>query len=331
MIPSPPPDWALFELGTWVRSWLPAWPAAWTLPIRTAALLVLAGVIVAILLANRRLTARGGERWVILDIAIPTVVLAVIGARTYQVLTHPEAFFPLDAFPWWNVIAIWQGGTAIFGALIGGAVGVWIGCRYTGVRFGSAVDAIAPGLLVAQALGRLGNYLNRELFGVPTDLPWGLQIERSNPAWPTGLPAGTLYSPVFLYELIWNLVGFAGLVWLTRRVALQWGRTFALYLIWYGLGRTWFESIRVDPSEYYLGIRANVWAAAIAVVLGLAIFVVQGRRHPGLEPSVYRPGKEWAPAPAVGSADRYSDTDDPDDEAQSGVAEPATSGATNRS
>lgn len=327
-IPSPPPEWQVFELGSWIHSWLPAWPAAWILPIHVYALCILAGIVAAILVANRRLTQRGGEPWVILDVAIWAVVFGILGARLYHVATHPGDFFPFDAeHPWWRVFAIWEGGVAIFGTLLGGAFGVAIGCRIAGLRFLSVADAIAPGMLIAQALGRFGNYFNHELFGLPTTLPWGLQIEQDNPAWPTGLPAGTLFSPTFLYEMIWNLVGFVGLLWITRRFTLQWGRTLALYLIWYGIGRSWFESIRVDPSEYYLGIRANVWAAVLAIALGVIIFVVQSRRHHGHEPSIYRPGKEWVAPSAVDSGDRYSDTDDVDDEVRDGEPEPATSGA----
>lgn len=152
---------------------------------------------------------------------------------------------------------------------------------------------LAPGLLVAQAVGRIGNWFNHELFGLPTDLPWGLEIESSNPAFPQGLAEGTLFHPTFLYELIWNLLGAAVIILLERRINLRWGKAFAVYLIWYGVGRAFFESIRVDPSEMLFGVRTNVWAAWAAVVLGIVIYLVQRRRHLGLEPSVYVPGREW--------------------------------------
>lgn len=314
-IPSPPLDWQIpLYVGTWLRSWIPIWPEAWTLPVRAYALCILAGIIAAILVTDRRLRRRGAEPWVVLDVAIPAVFIALVAARLYHVATHPGDYFPLGGDKTLlGVFAIWEGGNAIFGALIGGALGVWLGCRHHGLRFWSAVDAIAPGMLIAQALGRFGNYFNHELFGLPTNLPWGLEIESSNPAFPPGLPPGTLFHPTFLYEMLWNLVGLVLILGLERRFRLQWGRVFALYLIWYGAGRSWFESIRIDPSEYYLGIRANVWAAVLAIVLGVVIFVVQTRRHPGQEPSVYRPGREWTPPGAVDSGDRYSDTDDPED------------------
>nr|WP_240666035.1 prolipoprotein diacylglyceryl transferase [Agromyces sp. LHK192] len=283
-----------------------------TLNIHTYALCILLGIILAVVITSRRLTKRGAEPGVVLDIALWAVPLGIIGARLYHVLTHPDDYFAGQE--WWRVFAIWEGGNAIFGSLIGGAVGVWIGCRMTGLRFWSFADALAPGLLVAQAVGRIGNWFNHELFGAPTDLPWGLEIESDNAAWPQGLEAGTLFHPTFLYELVWNLVGAAVIVLLERRFTLRWGRAFAVYLIWYGAGRAFFESIRVDPSEMFLGVRTNVWAAWAAVVLGIVILIVQRRRHTGGEPSVYVPGREWAgPDAEVDSDDSESDSDSLDD------------------
>jgi len=171
-------------------------------------------------------------------------------------------------------------------------VGVWIGSRQTGVRFFSFADALIPGLLVAQAAGRLGNYFNQELFGLPTTLPWGLVIDLPNSAVPAGLPADTLFHPTFLYEMIWNLAGVAILLFLERRRDMRWGKALAFYLVWYGLGRAWLEAIRLDPSETFLGIRTNIWASFAAILLGVILYIVQSRRHPGREESIYRPGRE---------------------------------------
>jgi prolipoprotein diacylglyceryl transferase len=300
-IPSPPIAWQSFNIGPIV--------------IRIYALWILLGIIVAAMWTSRRLSKRGGEPGVVLDIVLWAVPLGIIGARFYHVFTHPaEYFFPGANL--WNVFAIWDGGNAIFGSLIGGAVGAIIGCRFAGLRFWSFADALAPTMLVAQSLGRMGNYFNHELFGLPTNLPWGLQIETTNPAYPAGLPAGTLFQPLFLYEIIWNLLGVVVLLLIERRFKPRWGMFFGMYLIWYGAGRSYLESIRIDPSEYsFLGIPTNVWAAFAAVVIGVVIIIVQSRRHPGLEPSVYLPGREWKKEePEVDSGDTDSDEDDSDDD-----------------
>lgn len=279
-----------------------------TFTIHAYALCILLGIIVATLLTNRRLTNRGAEPWVVIDILLFAVPLGIVGARIYHVLTHPGDFFGPDATQeWW---AIWNGGIAIFGALLGGAVGAIIGCRLAGIRFWSFADALAPGMLIAQGLGRFGNWFNQELFGLPvsSDYPLALEIDYPNPAWPLGLPQDTLFHPTFLYEMVWNFLGAAVLLWLGRKGAKQWGKLFALYLIWYGLGRTVFESIRIDPSEIFLGIRANVWAALAAIVLGIVIYVVQSRRHTGQEPSPYTPEGERRLAEAAVHSDDAGST-----------------------
>ena len=276
------------------------------LRIHFYALCIIVGIIVAVLLTNRRLVKRGVEPWAVIDIALFAVPLAIIVARIYHVLTH-LGFYVGEGKNTWNpfepgsVWAIWEGGIAIYGELIGGAIGVLLGCRWTGLRFWTVADAIAPGLIIAQALGRFGNYFNQELFGLPTDAWWGLEIDPGNPAIPVGLPVDTLFQPTFLYEVIWNLLGAAVLLWAGRGARLQWGRLFGLYLVWYSAGRIVWESIRIDPSDVYLGLRTNVWAAIFGVLLGLAIMIVQKRRHPGLEPSPYRPGREWAGKAALQS------------------------------
>src|SRR5690606_20283850 len=144
-----------------------------------------------------------------------------------------------------SVWAIWEGGIAIFGALLGGAVGAWLGCRWTGIRFWTFADALAPGLLLAQAMGRFGNWFNHELFGLPTDLPWGLEIESTNPAFPPGLAEGTLFHPMFLYEVICNCLDVLVLLCIGRRLRLQWGKLFAVYLICSSAGRTLCDVIIV--------------------------------------------------------------------------------------
>lgn len=259
------------------------------LTIHIYALCILSGIVLATLITDHRLVRRGAERWVTLDIILWAIPIGIIAARFYHVFTHPADYFYAGA-NLWKVFAIWEGGNAIFGALIGGAVGAWIGCRMTGIRFWSFADALAPAMLVAQATGRLGNYFNQELFGDPTTLPWGLEIDYPNAAWPMGVEAGTLFHPTFLYELVWNLVGVVIIIALEKILYLRWGKAFGVYLIWYGIGRSFLEAMRLDPSEVILGIRTNIWAAWIAIAVGIVIIIVQSRRHPGREQSVYRVG-----------------------------------------
>lgn len=325
-LPSPSPDWKQFDLAGWLHTTF-GWNLPFPLHITAYAICILTGIIVAVWWTSARLTKRGGEPGIVLDIALWTVPLGIIGARAYHVLTHPNDYFGAGK-NLGEVIAIWDGGNAIFGSIIGGAVGILIACQISGIRFWSFADALAPGMLAAQALGRLGNYFNQELFGQPTDLPWGLQIDRPNPAIPIGLPASTLFHPTFLYEIIWNVFGIVLLLLLERQYQLRWGRMIAFYFIWYGIGRSWFESIRLDPSEVFFGIRSNVWAAFASIIVGLVILIVQRARHRGLEPSVYRPGREWSPAPSgVDSDETYSDSDDSGNVAANTPELAATSGA----
>jgi len=276
-IPSPPVAWAQFQIGP--------------LTIHTYALCILAGIVAAVIITQRRLSRRGGTSGMVLDVILWAVPLGIVGARFYHVFTHVSDYFYADA-NLWKVFAIWDGGNALYGSLLGGAVGAFIGCRRVGIRLWSFADALAPAMLVAQSLGRFGNYFNHELFGLPTTLPWGLEILPTDTMFPKDLPAGTLFHPLFLYEIIWNLIGVALILLLERRFSLRWGRTFAFYLIWYGLGRSWLEAIRIDPtSNAFLGIPANVWASFVAVALGVILFVVQTRRHPEPELSIYRDGR----------------------------------------
>lgn len=268
------------------------------LDIRFYALFILAGIVLAVWLTARRLAHRGGPAGLAVDAAVFAVPLGILGGRLYHVVTHPTDYFYPGADPL-RVFAVWEGGLAIFGAVIFGSVGILIACRRAGVRFLSFADALAPGLLLAQVLGRVGNYVNQELYGDPTTLPWGLHIDPSNPAFPSGLPADTLFHPLFAYEMLWNSVG-AGLILLAeRRFSMRWGIALGTYLVIYGTGRTWFESFRIDPTSFQLaGLPINMATALMVAVLGVTLIVVQRRRHPQPEESVYLPGG----SPAEGTA-----------------------------
>lgn len=251
------------------------------LKIHFYALCILAGIVAAVWIADKRLTAQGAKSGVALDIALWTVPIGIIGARIFHVLTHPADYF----YPGADlsvVFRVWEGGIAIYGGLIGGALGALIGARRAGISFSAFADAVAPGLLLAQALGRWGNYFNQELFGEPTTLPWGLEIDPNNPAIPAGTAPGTLFHPTFLYESVWSLLGVAALLALDKRFRLNNGRLFGLYLAIYSTGRLFTESLRLDPSEIIFGLRTNIWSAWFGVVIGLALFLVQTKRGSGV-------------------------------------------------
>ena len=255
------------------------------------ALFILTGIVLAIWIANHRLTKRGGESGVAIDIALWAVPFGIVGGRIFHVLTHLGDYFSEGA-DYTAIFRIWEGGLAIYGAILFGLLGAWIGARVAGVRFWSFVDAVAPGVLLAQAIGRWGNYFNQELFGTPTTLPWGLEIDQTNPAYPAGLPAGVLFHPTFLYESIWSLIGVVLLINLDKRFELRWGKMFSLYIAFYSVGRIWTESLRLDPSEVIFGLRTNIWSALAGILAAIVIWRVQSRRHPGLETSIYVTGKE---------------------------------------
>ena len=259
--------------------------------IHIYALCILAGIIFAIVIANHRLTKRGGESGVAIDIALWAVPFGIVGGRIFHVLTHLNDYFYAGA-DLSAVFRVWEGGLAIYGAIALGLVGAYIGARIAGVRLWSYLDAVAPGVLLAQAIGRWGNYFNQELFGTPTTLPWGLEIDPTNSAYPIGLPAGVLFHPTFLYESIWSIFGVILLLRLDKRFDLRWGKMFALYIAFYSVGRIWTESLRIDPSEVFLGLRTNIWSALAGILAAIVIWRVQSRRHPGLETSIYVTGKE---------------------------------------
>ena len=297
-IPSPDLSWASLSLGP--------------LTLHVYALCLLAGIVAAVWLTSRRLTERGGHPGAVLDITLWAVPFGIVGARIYHVLTHYGDYFGAGQDPL-RVLYVWEGGIAILGSLLGGALGAWIGCRRAGIRFWSFADALAPAMLLAQAIGRLGNWFNNELFGAATTLPWGLEIPADNPAFPEGLPAGTLFHPLFLYELLWNALGIGVILVLEKRFGLRWGRAFGVYLVWYGSARVWLEALRIDPTSVTpLGLPANIWGALLAVALGVAIIVVRARQHPEPETSVYVPGREPA------EADPYLDPSDATKGAQRG-------------
>lgn len=248
------------------------------IPIRAYALCIIAGVIAAIWIGERRWVARGGKRSEISDIAIWAVPFGLVGARIYHLITSPDAYFgeggePLDA------IKIWQGGIGIWGAISFGALGAWIACRRKGIPLPAVADAAAPGIAVAQGIGRWGNWFNQELYGKPTDLPWGLKID--DPV--SGYESFATFHPTFLYESLWVLALAGVLVVLDRRFTIGHGRLFALMVAGYTLGRFWIEALRIDPAHEFLGVRINNWVSGIVFIGAVAYFLISLRQRPGRE------------------------------------------------
>lgn len=266
-------------------------------PLRAYAFCIILGVIAAIAIGERRWVARGGEKGLVGDIAIWAVPFGLVGGRLYHVITSYELYFGPGGEPV-RALYVWQGGLGIWGAIVLGGVGAWIGCRRRGVRLPVFADAVAPGIAVAQAIGRWGNWFNQELFGRPTTLPWGLEIDPARR--PATSPDVATYHPTFLYEFFWNL-GVAGLVvWADRKWRLGHGRAFALYVAAYCAGRGWIEYLRVDEAHHVLGLRLNVWTS-ILVFLGAVVYLaLSAKLRPGREETVLLPSA--APAAAAGDA-----------------------------
>lgn len=257
------------------------------LPLRGYALCIILGIVAAIWIGERRWIARGGKAGEVSDLAVWAIPFGLVGGRLYHVATDWQLYFGEGRNPV-TALYVWRGGLGIWGAVALGAVGVLIGARLRGIRILPMLDAIAPGVLVAQALGRWGNWFNQELFGRPTDLPWALEIDEVHR--PDGYLAEETFHPTFLYEFGWNLGAFGVLLWLDHRFRLGFGRVVAGYVMLYTLGRGWIEHLRIDDVQMndVLGLRLNVWTSVVLFVAAAAYFLWASRRRPGREESVYR-------------------------------------------
>ncbi|MBC3762087.1 prolipoprotein diacylglyceryl transferase [Quadrisphaera oryzae] len=280
-------------------------------PLRAYAFCILAGIALAVWLTDRRWRARGGLPGQIADIALWAVPFGIVGGRLYHVVSSPDAYFGPGGDPV-AALYIWNGGLGIWGAVALGAVGAWIGCRQVGARFSSYADTLAPGLLLAQAVGRVGNYFNQELYGRPTTLPWALEISPQHRE--PGFEDVATYHPTFLYELLWDAAAAGVLIWLQRRFRLGHGRVFFGYVVLYTLGRVWIEALRIDPAEQVLGLRLNIWTCLVVGLAGVVAFVVSARRHPGVEDSVLVPARSAAYRDAQADTTADDDGDARDDE-----------------
>ncbi|MEY9861950.1 prolipoprotein diacylglyceryl transferase [Catenulispora sp. GAS73] len=265
------------------------------IPIRMYAMCILAGILVAVWLGDKRWRARGGKPQEVVDIAIWAVPFGLVGGRLYHVITTSAPYFGKDGDPV-KALYVWQGGLGIWGAIALGAVGAYIGCRRRGASLRTFADAAAPGIVLAQALGRWGNWFNNELYGSHTSLPWGLNVHvmdtttQTSVIGPDGkaeLVAGGPFHPTFLYESIW-CVGVAVLcLWADRRFKLGYGRVFAVYVAAYTVGRFWIESLRIDDAHHFLGMRLNDWTAIIVFAGAVGYFVWSRKKCPGRETTPY--------------------------------------------
>lgn len=238
--------------------------------LRAYGIMILLGIIAATWLGGRRWVARGGDWDGMFKVTIWVVAGGVVGARLYHVITS------FDRLPdeWWGVFAIWRGGLGIWGAVAGGVLAGWWAARrhgYTRAQRFSMMDAVIPGVLLAQAIGRWGNWFNQELFGSPSTLPWALEVDVAHR--PAAYATAETFHSIFLYESIWNLIGVVGLLWLDRRAKLRAPALFCVYVMWYTLARsTWEEMLRIDPSHSILGLRLNHYIAIGVFLLAAAAF-----------------------------------------------------------
>ncbi|MEU1707271.1 prolipoprotein diacylglyceryl transferase [Streptomyces sp. NPDC005706] len=253
------------------------------IPLRGYAFCIIIGVFIAVWLGNKRWVARGGRSGTVADIAVWAVPFGLVGGRLYHVITDYELYFS-EGRDWVDAFKVWEGGLGIWGAIALGALGAWIGARRRGIPMPAYADAVAPGIALAQAMGRWGNWFNQELYGRETHVPWALHITSSE-----GGRVPGYYHPTFLYESLW-CIGVAVLViWADRRFRMGHGRAFALYVAAYCVGRAWIEYMRVDDAHHILGLRLNDWTALIVFLLAVTYIVVSARKRPGRE-AVVEPG-----------------------------------------
>jgi prolipoprotein diacylglyceryl transferase len=294
-------------------------------------LMYVIGIALAVYITRRRWRAAGGDPALVADVATWAVPAGIIGGRVYFDITTP-ADIPHH---WWGIFAVWSGGLGIWGGVaFGAAAGIWR-VRRTGADAGRFANAVAPALLVAQAIGRIGNYFNQELYGRPSTLPWALEI---SPAHRAGLPAKyaafATFQPTFLYELIWDLALAAVLVWLGHhRKTRPWG-LFALYIAGYSAFRIIEESLRIDSSEHFLGLRLNFYVATLGTLAGLIWFVAIQRRAGRNAPAGGAGTPEGSGSAEIAdSAETAStpeiadDADRPDSQGSAGGKKPGPGGA----
>ena len=246
------------------------------LELQAYGLMIALGVLAAVELARRRFAQRGLDPDDMSAIALWAVPAGLIGARLYHVITDWRRFAEDDG--WFEAVRIWNGGLGIPGGIIAGVLGGVLVARRRGVPIAEGIDAAIPGIPLAQAIGRLGNWFNQELFGEPTTAPWALEIDPQHR--PAGYVEFETFHPTFAYEALWNLALVGFLLWIDKRRVLRPGYLLAVYIAGYALGRLWVELLRIDPASLILGVRVNVWMSIIAFTGAVAVLAFSGRRRP---------------------------------------------------
>jgi len=250
------------------------------LTIHFYALCIITGIAAAIWIGRKRYANLGGNPDDVSEVAIWAVPFGIIGGRIYHVVTSPSQYFGSNGNPI-DALRIWEGGLGIWGAISLGAVGAYLYFRThkTSLNFRQLLDSLAPGVIVAQAIGRIGNYFNQEVFGKPTELPWGLEIDSVNR--PNGFASYSTFHPTFLYELLWCLVIAVLLIKLPgflKKITARQGDVFALYVFGYTAGRVWIETLRIDEANLILGLRLNIWVSLIVLITASAYLIASKRR-----------------------------------------------------
>jgi prolipoprotein diacylglyceryl transferase len=249
------------------------------IPLRAYALLIVAGIVIAVWFGGKRYVARGGRPGTITDIAIWAVPFGIVGGRLYHVITDYQLYFGSEGKGVAAAFRIWDGGLGIWGAVAFGALGAWIAARRAGIALPPVADAIAPAIALAQAIGRLGNYFNQELFGRPTTVPWALEIDPIHR--PAGYEQFATFQPTFLYESLWLVAMVLVLLWADKRFRMGHGRVFALYVLLYCIGRFWIEGLRIDEANEILGLRLNEWTSILVGLGALIYLIISARLRPG--------------------------------------------------
>ena len=251
--------------------------------IHAYGLMLLLAIVAATATTGIRWVRRGGDWDLVFQVAVWGVAFGIVGARLYHVVTS------WDEVPdeWWGVFAVWEGGLGVWGGIFLGVVAGAVVVRRSGQSVFRFMDAVAPGLLLAQAVGRWGNWFNQELYGEPTDLPWGLEIDLANR--PLDHLDAETFHPVFLYEFAWNLLGVAVLLVLDRLFRFRPPALFALYVAWYTAFRAFEETIRVDPAHEYLGLRLNFYVSVVLFAVAVGFFVWWQFFRRGGEPGAVGP------------------------------------------